>query len=59
LLEQHVGIHRFVKALISFRQRCIDTALASPDDFCDWETAPFVQQPRSVVILMLPLQPAA
>jgi glycogen operon protein len=43
-------------------RRCVDTALASPDDFCPWETAPFVEhgeyivQPRSVVVLLLPLQ---
>jgi isoamylase len=43
-------------------RRCVDTALASPDDFCPWETAPFVEQPlyvvqpRSVVVLMLSLQ---
>jgi isoamylase len=146
LLERHAGIHRFVKALIAFRQRrdvvaegaklslnqllqrariewhgvalhrpdwsehshslaftlrslrarfllhgmlnaywepltfklppvpaerqqrwrcCVDTALASPNDFCAWETAPFVEQAvyvvqsRSVVILALPLQAAA
>jgi glycogen operon protein len=46
-------------------RRCIDTALASPDDFCPWETAPFVEQasyvvqPRSLVVLVLPLQAAA
>ena len=46
-------------------RRCVDTALASPDDFCSWETAPFVEnatyvlQPRSVVCLVLPLQLAA
>jgi isoamylase len=46
-------------------RRCVDTALASPDDFCSWETAPFVEQAvyvvqsRSVVILALPLQAAA
>ena len=45
--------------------RCVDTALASPDDFCPWETAPFVEQasyvvqPRSLVFLVLPLQLAA
>jgi glycogen operon protein len=44
-------------------RRCLDTALASPDDLCPWETAPFVEQatyvvqPRSVVCLVLPLQP--
>jgi hypothetical protein len=42
-----------------------DTARASPDDFCPWETAPFVVQttyavqPRSVVIPVLPLEVAA
>jgi glycogen operon protein len=42
--------------------RCIDTALASPDDFRRWEDAPSVQQntyfvqPRSVVMLVLPLE---
>ena len=46
-------------------RRCIDTALASPDDFWPWEKAPFVEQatyvaqPRSVVFLLLPLQLAA
>jgi glycogen operon protein len=43
-------------------RRCVDTALAAPDDFCPWETAPLVAatnylvQPRSVVTLALPLQ---
>jgi glycogen operon protein len=42
--------------------RCVDTALASPDDFRPWEDAPSVQQntyfvqPRSVVMLVLPLE---
>jgi isoamylase len=42
--------------------RWIDTALASPDDVCPWECAPVVRQatydvqPRSVVLLVLPLQ---
>ena len=46
-------------------RRCIDTALASPDDIYPWENAPFVKQasyvvqPRSVVFLVLPLQAAA
>ena len=46
-------------------RRCLDTALASPDDFCPWEKAPFVREgsyvlaPRSVVVLMLPLQSAS
>jgi isoamylase len=46
-------------------RRCIDTALASPDDFRPWEKAPFMEQtiyvaqPRSVVIVILPLQAAA
>jgi glycogen operon protein len=45
-------------------RRCVDTALISPDDFCPWQTAPFVEQtsyavqPRSVVVLVLPLQAA-
>jgi glycogen operon protein len=45
-------------------RRCVDTALASPDDFCSWESAPFVEQatyvvqPRSAVILALPLHAA-
>jgi len=45
-------------------RRCVDTALASPDDFYSWESAPFVKpgtyvvQPRSAVILTLPLQAA-
>jgi glycogen operon protein len=45
-------------------RRSVDTALASPDDFCPWETAPFVEQaayvvqPRSVVILVRPLEAA-
>jgi glycogen operon protein len=43
-------------------RRCVDTALASPDDFRGWEIAPYLQQatylvqPRSTVILVLPLQ---
>jgi len=47
-----------------FWRRCVDTALASPDDFCSWETAPWVEQatyvvqPRAAVILALPLQAA-
>jgi glycogen operon protein len=38
-------------------RRCIDTALASPDDICPWPDAPVVAQstygaqPRSVVLL--------
>jgi isoamylase len=46
-------------------RRCIDTALISPDDFCPWQTAPVVAQatymvqPRSVVVLVLPLQVGA
>jgi len=42
-------------------RRCIDTALASPDDVCPWECAPVVRQgtydvqSRSVVLLVLPL----
>jgi len=45
-------------------RRCLDTALTSPDDFWPWEKAPFVEQPnyvvqpRSVVILTLPLRAA-
>jgi glycogen operon protein len=45
-------------------RRCVDTALASPDDFCSLEKAPsvaqttYVVQPRSLVFLMLPLQVA-
>jgi glycogen operon protein len=40
-------------------RRWIDTALASPDDVCPWESAPVVRQgaydvqPRSVVLLMM------
>jgi glycogen operon protein len=46
-------------------RRCIDTALASPDDIYPWERAPFVAQasyvvqPRSVVLLALALQMGA
>jgi isoamylase len=46
-------------------RRWIDTALASPDDVCTWDEAPFVEQatyevqPRSLVFLALPLQAAA
>ena len=42
-------------------RRCVDRA-ATPDDFCPWETAPFVEhgeyivQPRSMVVLLF-LQP--
>jgi isoamylase len=42
--------------------RWIDTALDSPDDVCLWECAPVVRQatydvqPRSVVLLVLPLE---
>lgn len=45
-------------------RRCIDTALASPDDINSWEKAPLVGQatyvvkPRSVVLLALALQEA-
>jgi glycogen operon protein len=45
-----------------FWRRCVDTALASPDDFRPWENAPFVEQatyvvqPRSLVGLALPLK---
>jgi isoamylase len=43
-------------------RRCIDTALASPDDIYPWEKAPsvveaaYMVQPRSVVLLSLALQ---
>ena len=43
-------------------RRCIDTALDSPDDICPWESAPvvrqapYVAQPRSVVLLALALE---
>jgi glycogen operon protein len=46
-------------------RRCVDTALASPDDFSPWDKAPLVEQttylvqPRSVVVLVLPLQAGA
>jgi isoamylase len=46
-------------------RRCIDTALASPEDISSWEKAPFVElpayvaQPRSVVFLALALERAA
>ncbi|WP_337287749.1 glycogen debranching protein GlgX [Candidatus Methylomirabilis sp.] len=46
-------------------RRCVDTALASPDDICPWEKAPlvaqttYVVQPRSVVLLALALQATA
>jgi isoamylase len=46
----------------SFR-RCIDTALASPDDIRFWDDAPahaeatYLVQARSVVLLALPLEP--
>jgi isoamylase len=46
-------------------RRCIDTALASPDDIAFWETAPAVEatayaaQARSVVLLALALPGAA
>ena len=46
-------------------RRCIDTALAPPDDFCPWKKAPLVQQatyvvqPRSLVFLVRALQVAA
>jgi glycogen operon protein len=45
-------------------RRCIDTALASPDDIYTWEKAPsmeqasYVVQPRSLVVIALPLQTA-
>jgi isoamylase len=44
-------------------RRCLDTALASPDDVNHWDAAPavdaatYVAQPRSVVLLALALQP--
>ena len=46
-------------------RRCIDTALASPDDLCSWDKAPFVAratydvQPRSLVFLALALPAGA
>jgi glycogen operon protein len=46
-------------------RRCVDTALASPDDMCPWDKAPpmtqasYMVQPRSLVILALPLQRGA
>jgi glycogen operon protein len=42
-------------------RRCVDTALAPPDDICSWDAAPavpqatYVVQPRSVVLLALAL----
>jgi glycogen operon protein len=42
-------------------RRCIDTALASPDDICAWDKGPahaqstYVVQPRSTVVLALAL----
>jgi glycogen operon protein len=45
-------------------QRCIDTALASPDDIRSLNQAPtvsgnsYIVQPRSVVLLVQALQPA-
>jgi glycogen operon protein len=46
-------------------RRCIDTALASPEDIYSWDAAPalgqatYTVQPRSVVMLALPLEGAA
>jgi glycogen operon protein len=46
-------------------RRCIDTALASPDDIYSWDKAPtvpqasYVVQPRSVVLLALSIQEGA
>ena len=46
-------------------RRCIDTALTSPDDIYLWQQAPtvreatYVVQPRSVVVLVLAMKPAA
>jgi len=46
-------------------RRCLDTALASPNDFQPWDKAPVVEQsnyvvqPRSMVFLVLALQSAA
>jgi glycogen operon protein len=46
-------------------RRCIDTALAPPDDIYSWDKAPlvaqatYVVQPRSVVLLALALQATA
>jgi isoamylase len=46
-------------------RRSIDTALPSPDDFCPWDKAPlvaratYVVDPRSVAVLVLPLQVTA
>ncbi len=43
-------------------RRCVDTALASPDDFQPWTQAPpvtqasYIVQPRSIVLLALALQ---
>ena len=43
-------------------RRCIDTALASPDDIYPWEEGPLVEQatyvaqPRSLVLVALALQ---
>ena len=45
-------------------RRCLDTALASPDDISAWETAPSVKDgtylvaPRSCVLLALPIESA-
>jgi glycogen operon protein len=46
-------------------RRCVDTALAAPEDFQNWQQAPpveqamYVVQPRSVAVLVLPLEGAA
>jgi isoamylase len=46
-------------------RRCVDTALASPEDFLEWQEAPsveqatYVVQPRSLAVLVLRLQGAA
>ena len=43
-------------------RRCIDTALGSPHDICNWESAPvigeptYLVQPRAVVVLALALE---
>ncbi|MBV8189452.1 MAG: glycogen debranching protein GlgX [Alphaproteobacteria bacterium] len=45
-------------------RRCLDTALESPHDLCAWEIAPevatptYTVQPRSMVLLIRPLDPA-
>jgi hypothetical protein len=56
------GDRELFRLLVDSPRRCIDTALASPEDISPWQNAPVVAQvmylvqPRSMVLLALRLR---